>query len=59
MKEQLDKIETKIDKLHKTVCDYMITQEARTTRLEVVQRAFLWIAVTAGTGTLAYVIGLF
>ena len=54
MQEQLNSIETKIMDLHILLNAFMVKQEARVTRLETVQRAFLWIFGLLSTAIVGY-----
>jgi hypothetical protein len=42
MKEQLNRVERKLDDLTKQVVDHLIVAETRLSRLETIQRAFIW-----------------
>ena len=58
MQDQLNSIETKITDLHILVNAFMIKQEGRLTRLETVQRAFLWVSGLLSTASIGYIITL-
>ncbi len=42
MKEQLDRLEKKLDKLSEKVGNHLVSAETRLSRLETIQRAFVW-----------------
>jgi len=50
---QLDRLENKIDKLYEIVCEYMVKQEARLSKIETIQRAFIRISIIIGIGGVA------
>lgn len=58
MKEQLDRLESKMDKLSETVGNHLISAEKRMCRVETVQKGFLWIAGTLGLGVVGYLVNL-
>ena len=42
MKEQLDRLEKKLDKLSEKVGNHLVSAEKRMSQLETVQKAFIW-----------------
>jgi uncharacterized protein Yka (UPF0111/DUF47 family) len=42
MAEQLNRLEKKLDKLTEKVSNHLVSIEKRMSRLEIVQRAFIW-----------------
>jgi SMC interacting uncharacterized protein involved in chromosome segregation len=42
MKKQLNRLEVKLDDLTKQVVDHLIVAEKRISRLETVQKGFIW-----------------
>jgi hypothetical protein len=59
MKEQLDRLEIKLDKLSATVGNHLLSAEKRMCRLEVIQKAFVWAIGSTGILCLGYFLKLF
>ena len=58
MQEQLNSIETKIMDLHILLNTFMVKQEKRLTRLETIQKGFLWAVGLSLTGLSTFLLML-
>jgi hypothetical protein len=53
----ITRLEDKIDKLHNMVCEYMVKQEARLSKIETIQRAFVRGIILLSAGGIVGIVG--